>query len=553
MMKRLAIIVLLSLATVFFTLWSTLQLQSLTEIEHVEQRTKVLVSRKSLVYYVDSGRAILSKEIEMKYLRKQRLKPLPGLLVLGGPLCPLKGQDVNATHLGTKQGSGKFIRWSRRLLQPLGRETLPGARDHDIICPNYARCPDQLSDVSYCNVHGIDDLETRTYDAPRDLNDRIISNLVYEKQSPPYQGQVVRLHGSSYFVNMFGHVFTENVQYMHGGCQDFVDQWHGGDRSYYPETAQVLYTFTEALNLVHLYGDNYYHFLIEVLPRFYLVKNIIESKPKIPILLRHSNHIHALKLLGLDPKELNIHFLNQENQLAYIIQTVYFPLSTRCLHASYSLMDSVRNDIIMNMKLRYPILKDITLTNRMTSMKDNDVKLVKIVYFSRATTPDRRHLLEEEELLHLLCDQLQMQNVLSRPLSHNMDFNKAFDFNFDKVRSYVSDENNHGIRFGLTVLYGNESLETVIASVSSASILMGPHGAALSNAIFLPHSAFVLEFIPEGYYNPCFIHLCSALHLRHYGFKTNGTHTSPLSIDGSQHKISNWILEKARFTANRIQ
>ena len=62
------------------------------------------------------------------------------------------------------------------------------------------------------------------------------------------------------------------------------------------------------------------------------------------------------------------------------------------------------------------------------------------------------------------------------------------------------------------VLLSSLSVSEVISAFASASIVVGPHGAGLSNLVFRVGERRVLELMPDTYRNECFVPIS-----RHYG------------------------------------
>lgn len=64
---------------------------------------------------------------------------------------------------------------------------------------------------------------------------------------------------------------------------------------------------------------------------------------------------------------------------------------------------------------------------------------------------------------------------------------------------------------------GSVSLEEQIRAFSSAEIVVGVHGAALTNLVFCRTGTPALEIFGSEYVNPCYRNLCAAAGLRHFG------------------------------------
>ena len=64
---------------------------------------------------------------------------------------------------------------------------------------------------------------------------------------------------------------------------------------------------------------------------------------------------------------------------------------------------------------------------------------------------------------------------------------------------------------------GSFSLEEQVRAFASAEMVVGVHGAALTNLVFCRPGIPVVEIFGSGYVNPCYRNLCAAAGLRHFG------------------------------------
>lgn len=64
---------------------------------------------------------------------------------------------------------------------------------------------------------------------------------------------------------------------------------------------------------------------------------------------------------------------------------------------------------------------------------------------------------------------------------------------------------------------GSVSLEQQVQTFASAEIVVGVHGAALTNLVFCRPGIPVVEIFGAGYVNPCYRNLCAAAGVRHFG------------------------------------
>ena len=70
-----------------------------------------------------------------------------------------------------------------------------------------------------------------------------------------------------------------------------------------------------------------------------------------------------------------------------------------------------------------------------------------------------------------------------------------------------------------------------------ARLVVGPHGAGLSNMVFMPSNASVLEMRPRGWPIAVFRQLAAACSLNYFSTWGEGNKTSSLSIDVMDVKL----------------
>ena len=427
------------------------------------------------------------EEIDMSSIPQQRLKPWFDAIVIGGDMCP-----------------------TSRPLQSM-KPWLNAYKHRNIDlrmtpCPNLVPCGGSLSEVSFCSAQGIlKPSLVEQFEPPKTLDRRHWKDLNYAHTTLPWDGHVVSIDGGV-LVNVLGQTFSPRIHYLHGGCQDIVDREHGGDRKYRLETSVRI--IPRAVNLFHTYGYNYYHFLIEVMPRFQMIKVFLEREPDLPVIVHRESPLHLLKLIGLDKTRLNLIYIDSEDELILISTQMIVPLAPRCLHMPKSIWNVIRIDFEAHLRDRLRLSQDFHLNTPVDS----------IVYFSRFLSKPRRHLTEEEQLLELI------RNHLSKyPGIH------------------------------LSVLYGNESLAHMVQAMNSAGLLVGPHGAGLANAIFMPKGSQLLEIAPQGYWNPCFLYMSTTLGLDHTLFRAHGHQGSELKLGLSNlTAISDWLRTRLDFLSKKL-
>ena len=108
-------------------------------------------------------------------------------------------------------------------------------------------------------------------------------------------------------------------------------------------------------------------------------------------------------------------------------------------------------------------------------------------------------------------------------------------------------------------LLGTFSFETISAETlsvqeqarlcSEAEAIVGPHGGALTNAVFAPPGALMLEFFHPRYLNPCYWQLAGICGLRHahvLGQTEGDDHQAPAGDASGHIRLGTEGLEKTR-------
>lgn len=69
---------------------------------------------------------------------------------------------------------------------------------------------------------------------------------------------------------------------------------------------------------------------------------------------------------------------------------------------------------------------------------------------------------------------------------------------------------------------------------NSVRLFISPHGALMTNMIFMREGAHVLEVRPRGFNNGCYHYLAHIIGLRYYLVKGEGTKNSDIQVDMEQ-------------------
>lgn len=211
----------------------------------------------------------------------------------------------------------------------------------------------------------------------------------------------------------------------------------------------------ELLALNHPYAGAYYHFVAETLARLTLFLNNFDIIKKIKILLPNkTKYINEyLDILGINKDQV----ITSNPQKNYKANKVYFPRPISW--GSPSREDLIRiKTIFLNILELKPIKE-------------------KIIIIKRLKGP--RQILNHDNLLN--------------EIKRNFPQEKIVEFD-DRI-----------------------CIKDTIKLFSEAKLIIGPHGAGLSNMIFSPKGVPIIEIQPSKFtLNLCFWHMAKALEMKHW-------------------------------------
>lgn len=224
-------------------------------------------------------------------------------------------------------------------------------------------------------------------------------------------------------------------------------------------TKLVVQEYDKLATVYSRWGSNYFHFVMQVLPRLIFIKNVLHNDQSIKILFESSvsKFMHEyLSLLGIDSKRI----IKAQNRKIYKANLLYFPSPIKHINKNaIEIIQSTFSKII----------------NESNENKD----LIIIIKRNPNSGPGRAILNHDE----------MVKKLKSR-------FRK-----YDKQ---------------IVIFDGKISVLDQIKLFARAKIVIAPHGAGLTNLIYCPSDVTVIEFLPDKYQNKCFEQLCKVLNLNYY-------------------------------------
>ena len=209
--------------------------------------------------------------------------------------------------------------------------------------------------------------------------------------------------------------------------------------------------------IAQFWGYGYYHALIEDLPRLALVLDILEADPEAVILSYPLSLMYPTsrpwllnKLLGLGNDRKWVPF---DDHKVYFAKKLIIPTATRCGHGQPMALRLVRDKITANT----PIVLNETLERFWLQYPGTRLGQRTIIIVQKRST---RSLLNHDDLLRALKTAFA-------------DCCTVIEF------------------------LGTEPMENYIVMHHQAKVIVGPHGAGLSNILFAQPNAALVEIHPK--------------------------------------------------------
>lgn len=267
---------------------------------------------------------------------------------------------------------------------------------------------------------------------------------------------------NAYLLSKYQISFNCDMVYVPHGCksESFSDSdvfsllnSSLGDDGNVPFSLPGAQTLDSAIVIAQFWGQNYYHAMIEDLPRLAMVLDILESDHKAVILsyphslmypTSRSSLLNKLLGLGNDRK-----WVSYDDNTVYFIRNLIIPTATRCGHGQPRALRLIRDRIIANT----PVVLKADL---------------------------ERFWLKNPEVRAGEKATILVQKRTTRSLINHDDLVDALQSAFATCCTVIE-------------FRGTEPLEEYIVMHHQAKIIVGPHGAGLSNILFAPPTASLVE------------------------------------------------------------
>ncbi|KAL3895566.1 MAG: hypothetical protein SGCHY_004627 [Lobulomycetales sp.] len=321
----------------------------------------------------------------------------------------------------------------------------------------YSACPD-FSSVDGMNINVCQNEEYRDKE-----------NMI--RNDKKFHGDIFKL------TKMYAH---SNGRFWFNSSSIFTSLGCGTAKDLQPFEAPEALKVGPGISMLHKWGTNFYHTLIETMPRIFLVSRTIGFIH--PILVVHSPIADVFfELIGVDPS--TVQQVTVPRQSYVYSPEVYVPMMAPCGSVSSSVADEMR-DVIMKTQLSDAEHATWSSVDPKKMTKDT----VRVVLFLRKHS---RRFEGEKEIVELL-------------------------------KNHYTNLETH---------WGDKNILEASKYFSNTHLLIAAHGAGLSNLLFLPPGAAVLEVLPNRYRNMCFVKLSRAIGLDHQQVMGVGNKKTSLSVE----------------------
>lgn len=221
------------------------------------------------------------------------------------------------------------------------------------------------------------------------------------------------------------------------------------------------YYLEKAIIITGPFHYNYYHWILDILPKFKILQELFEVNEVVPVLLPKTTKNFQTESLSIANKELfndRLTFYYCGDNLTYSIsELTIIPLMSRTSEISRLKLDYLH-------KIFKKYYNEKSLAKKKT-------------YLLRKNTSNKREILNEKELAQELIK-----------------------LNFNII--------------DLSKLTIKEQAKVI----SDSEIIVSPHGASLTNLIFSKQRITLIEIFHESYINPVFQTICKEKNINYHSY-----------------------------------
>ncbi|GJP45572.1 hypothetical protein CLOM_g4950 [Closterium sp. NIES-68] len=319
--------------------------------------------------------------------------------------------------------------------------------------------------------------------------DRTCSHRKDFNPREPSSMQMFRLH--DVMVSYKGFVFNASHRFVHDGCKRF-------HRYSYPR-GQKVHRIKLAFDWGYTQGGNFYHFLVEAIPSFFLAATAIPNLRNIPIIAERFQWdlYDAIGHIFIGVNQTDMRAVQVGEGDLFHADTMYVPMLQECGGPNKALWMELRRHHLLHPR--------------------------GLPLFNPDFSYHWRRPLSYQQLTHLPPDWvvvLARRPTLKRSITNFEEVKEAVLAMFPPER--------------VVVFNGSLQLLEARALFRRARLFVGGHGAALSNLIFMPVKSHLLEIRPDECPVKCYNSLAYACSIKYYLLFSKGTCSSTVVADVSR-------------------
>eukprot|EP00271_Cylindrocystis_brebissonii_P021655 TRINITY_DN7875_c0_g2_i1.p1 TRINITY_DN7875_c0_g2~~TRINITY_DN7875_c0_g2_i1.p1 ORF type:complete len:516 (+),score=33.78 TRINITY_DN7875_c0_g2_i1:109-1548(+) len=371
--------------------------------------------------------------------------------------------------------SGAVLNMDWKRLSKIDLRYVQGIHCKGSPCPKMTSCTSQINDTSITKILAC------SYDDLVD-EDTDFFPMHYDRQRPnTVTPQVLTLY--DVFITGLGVVFDHKHIYEFPG--DCLAE-SGTDiemlEKKFPNVTLIT-SIGDAITSLHMWGNNYYHNLVEVTGALFLLLPFLHLKPFQEVL--HRGRLANFELLGVNPDDLDLYMC--DGRQVYFVHKLVVPTPMPCERPSSSVIARIRRDLFRFHPL--PIGNSSHLSDARKDMSSIPSDW-SIIFGVRHHT---RYIIGWEDLLVRL--------------------------------SAVVPKNR------IEIFTGHVTLSETQELFAKARLYMAVHGAGLANIIFLPPWGEVMEVVSKDVDSHLYRWLTRACSLPYTRFYGNGTKGTNFTVD----------------------
>lgn len=333
-------------------------------------------------------------------------------------------------------------------------------------CPAMSPCHGELSKLSFCIVENFIDSTAEIVQTIHFIahNENQEMSLGY----PAFEGRIFQV--DDIYLDGSGNVFDDKIALHHGGCP-------GRRKKFLHPAEEKIAFFPEGIVAVHLYTNNYYHVMGEMLPGIFQARQFILDNPQIPLIVKWKSMIHTvLRVLRLE-NVVKVLFVDASKIIH--LGHAYVPPKADCFKASHAVWREFRNFYF-----------DHSVPEILGKQKPRVAQGLKIV-------------------------------VAKRTGPRTID---DLDILMEKLRLRIP-----GGEIG--IFTGKEEINRTMEMFSNTTIFVGAHGAGHTNMMFMPDNGVILEILPDGYLHHCYGLMAAGMGLEYHMVPGSGNLFTNLIVD----------------------